>query len=208
MVMNNRNRRRMPFYISLMAMVVFIAVYFFLRRFDASDAAEVIVTILAIIAGVAFWLEYHKNGQINEAQFVVELNNSFITDEKMNKVEHKLEKYYYLVRKGQTDLVEEYAKALEQVWDIRGEERQDLVNYLVHLESVATLVKDNVIRIKSINDLMGYRFFIATNNPVVQRLELAEYKEFYRGIYEVYPEWAKTMGGDMPMSENRLVKSA
>lgn len=200
----NRKLRRTPFLISLIAIAVFVAVYFYLRRFNASDAAEVIVTTLAIIAGVAFWLEYHRNGQINAAQFMIELNNQFLNDEKMNRVEHRLEQFYYLLRNKRFDDAEAYKNTLEKVWDIRADERQDLVNYLVHLESIATLVKNDVIRIKAINDLMGYRFFIAVNNPVVQKLELEEYGEYYRGIFEIYPEWAKVIGDDMPMPEYRL----
>ena len=67
---------------------------------------------------------------------------------------------------------------------MESKKHQDLVNYLVHLEGVAALVNNGVLRISAINDLMAYRFFIAVNNPVVQELELKPFKEYYKGIYK------------------------
>ncbi len=197
-------RKHRPLYLSIVAMAVFILVYFYLRRFNPSDASEVIVTVLAIVAGVSFWLEYHRNSQINEAQFIVELNNQFLNDEKMTRVEHHLEQFYHLVKGGKSAEAEAFAEELEAIYDIGKDERQDLVNYLVHLEGVATLVEDNVLRLKSITDLMAYRYFIAVNNPVVQKLELLEYKEFYKGIFAIYESWAKVVGAEMPLAEYRL----
>ena len=83
------------------------------------------------------------------------------------------------------------------------------MNYLVHLEGVATMVNTGILRLNTINDLMAYRFFIAVNNPIVQELELHKYKEYYKGIYDLYPLWAKRIRKDMPLKEtelNRLVE--
>lgn len=197
---------RRPYYITLIALVVFIGAYFYLLHFNPDSASEIVVTILTIIAGVAFWLEYHHNSKVNEAQFVMELNNQFITDEKMVMVEHILEQYYALVKKNPS---KEQLKAEEEKirnhFDIEKPERQDLVNYLVHLEGMATLVNTGVLRIKTISDLMAYRFFIAVNNPVVQELELNEYREYYKGIEQLYDRWSNDVK-DMPLRESAWKK--
>lgn len=65
---------------------------------------------------------------------------------------------------------------MRSMFGIDKPDRQSLVNYLVHLEGVATLVNTGVLRLKTINDLMAYRYFIAVNNPVVQELELNNYQ--------------------------------
>ena len=49
---------------------------------------------LAIFTAVAFFLEYHQNNKLNEAQFVIDLNNQFLNEGKMASVEHDLEKYF------------------------------------------------------------------------------------------------------------------
>lgn len=52
-------------YIILIVSVLCIAIYSSLRKTNASDAPEIVVTILAIIECVAFWLGYHHNSQVN-----------------------------------------------------------------------------------------------------------------------------------------------
>lgn len=189
-----RFKRHTPYYITLIATILFIGIYFYLRHFKPDAASEIVVTVLAIVAGVAFWLEYHHNSKVNEAQFVMELNNQFLTDEKMVKVEHKLEQFYALVKNGASlDVINKAKAEMETQYDIEKDERQDLVNYLVHLEGVATLVTTGVLKISTISDLMSYRYFIAVNNPVVQKLELEPYREFYKGIDQLYDNWKKTV---------------
>lgn len=197
-------KRNTPYYISFIAMIVFIGVYLYLQHSNPGSASDIVITILAIIAGVAFWLEYHHNSKVNEAQFVMELNNQFVSDEKMVMVEHKLEQYYALVKNREDkEIITEKEKKLRDDFDIDKKERQDLVNYLVHLEGVATLVNTGVLKITTISNLMAYRFFIAVNNPVVQELELNEYREYYKGIEELYDKWHTK---DMPLSETAWKK--
>ena len=184
---------------------------------------------LAIFTAVAFFLEYHQNNKLNEAQFVIDLNNQFLNEGKMAAIEHDLEKYFNAAFRssshsrssapssfstddekmngtvnakeaGKEAIVEE----LRTKYAMESKKHQDLVNYLVHLEGVAALVNNGVLRISAINDLMAYRFFIAVNNPVVQELELKPFKEYYKGIYKLYPEWAKKMKS-VPLRENELV---
>ena len=50
---------------------------------------ETVATILAIIAAVAFWLEYHENKLLNEAQFIMELNEQFLCDSNLSDFDTK-----------------------------------------------------------------------------------------------------------------------
>lgn len=94
---------------------------------------------------------------------------------------------------------------LELDLDIDSHERQELVNYLVHLESVASLVNTRTLRLEAISDLVAYRYFIAVNNPYVQKYELIPYKEYYAGCYKIYNKWKKLMEDKnmtVPMGKN------
>ena len=91
-------------------------------------------------------------------------------------------------------LKERIEKAFEDKFKIENREHQDLVNYLVHLEGIAALVKTKVLSISTIINLMSYRYFIAMNNPIVQRMELKQYPEFYRGCIGIYNDWVNAMG--------------
>ena len=150
---------------------------------------ETVATIIAIITAVAFWLEYHENKLLNEAQFIMELNEQFLGDDHLSDIEWELEKYYTRFQKGQ--LTEEYCQAFEQQFDQENMKRQHLVNYLVHLEGIAALVNSGVLHLDAIDDLMSYRYFVAVNNPIVRKLELDEYPDYYKGCLGIYADWVE-----------------
>jgi len=159
--------------------------------FEWKWLTEVFATGIAIVTAVAFWLEYRENKLLNEAQFITDLNEQFIGNEKMSEVEWELEKFYNKYKNKR--LTEEDKEAFRSKYDIENKERQYLVNYLVHLEGVAALVKNGFLHIETIDDLMSYRYFIAMNNPIVQDLELCQYPDFYKGCYEIYDVWVKEL---------------
>jgi len=171
---------------------------------------ETVATIIAIVAAVAFWLEYHENKLLNEAQFIMELNEQFLSDSNLSEVEWELEKYYNRSRKN--TLTKEYEEEFEKHFDSEKRERQHLVNYLVHLEGIAALVNNGVIHLDAIDDLMSYRYFVAVNNPIVQKIELLEYPEYYKGCIGIYDAWVEELlrqGITPPMyhkKKNKLTK--
>lgn len=122
-------------FILIMLLIVFLYMggqYFF----EFEWLTETVATILAIIAAVAFWLEYHENELLNEAQFIADLNEQFISNEHMSDVEWDLEKFYNKCKEGI------FTEEFERKYDINKRERQYLINYLVHCEGVAALVKN------------------------------------------------------------------
>lgn len=152
---------------------------------------ETVATIIAIVAAVAFWLEYHENKLLNEAQFIMELNEQFLSDSNLSDVEWELEKYYNRYRKNA--LTREYEEKFEEHFDSEKRQRQHLVNYLVHLEGIAALINNGVIHLDAIDDLMSYRYFVAVNNPIVQKMELLEYPDYYKGCIGIYDAWVKRL---------------
>ena len=189
-------KRQKPIIFTILGSAFIIAVYLYFRH--QGIETSIIIDCLAIFTAVAFFLEYHQNNRVNEGQFVIDLNNQFINEGNLAVVEHDLEMYYThpdeREKRGNTFL-EKYA--LEKL------EHQDFVNYLVHLEGIAALVNDGVLRLSAIDDLMAYRYFIAVNNPVVQKFELIPYQDYYQGLIKLFPKWAE-MNKSMPMSETRL----
>ena len=68
---------------------------------------------------------------------------------------------------------------------------QKLINYLVHMEGLAAIVQTGVLHLDVIDDLFAYRFFIAVNNPVIQRNELLPYANFYQGCFRLSKLWTE-----------------
>lgn len=190
-----RRKRQSRHRIRLVILVITVisCLYILGQRFcDWERLTETVATLLAIVAAVAFWLEYHENKLLNEAQFIMELNEQFLSDSNLSEVEWELEKYYNRYRKN--EITEEYKEEFAKKFDLKKRERQYLVNYLVHLEGIAALVNNGVIHLDAIDDLMSYRYFIAVNNSVVQDLELLEYPEYYKGCFGIYDDWVEELG--------------
>ena len=185
-----RNGVRKFWYIFIM---VLLAVIYLCGQqfFEWEWLTEVFATLIAIVTVVAFWLEYNENKLLNEAQFITDLNEQFIGNDKMSDVEWELEKFFNKYKDNK--LADEDFTELRQKYDIENQQRQNLVNYLVHLEGIAALVKNKVLHIETIDDLMSYRYFIAMNNPVVQELELCQYPDFYKGCFGIYEDWVKEL---------------
>lgn len=133
--------------------------------------------------------------KIQQATFIKDFNQAFIANSEMATVERKLEEYYDAFRKKQNEESEEgdleaAAKELEVWFGKPGtENRQALINYLVYLEGLATVIRNEAMKIENVDSLMGYRFFLAVNNPVVQDLELLAFPHDYREIHELYNNW-------------------
>lgn len=70
-------------------------------------------------------------------------------------------------------------------------EYQMLINYLVYLESFAPLVLTGQVKLVDIDDTFGYRYFIAMNNPIVQKYELLKEADYYCGCIRLYEKWLK-----------------
>ena len=121
-------------------------------------------------------IQEHQN-YIQEATFILKYNQDFIQDSNMNEVVSLLEQQVFYGRK-------------EPIID--DSNRQMFVNYLVYLEGMAPLIHEGILTIEHIDDLMAYRFFLAVNNPEIQRDQLCrpEFCAYYKGIYKTYKRWA------------------
>ena len=147
----------------------------------------------------ARYRELKKEAEIKHAQIDTEnLENEFlkIFEEAriitMVKDETGTEKYDRSKEKKQPDcLSQEHQSEDKKHSDCLSQEYQSIVNYLVYLEGFSALINQEIVDIKDVDDLFGYRFFIAMNNPVIQEFELRAYKPYYRGCYSAYKKWSK-----------------
>ncbi len=182
-------------WIVILAVIIAVLAYVTVSvREYSSNLSEVITTSAAIAAAGGLAYEFRRDKRLNEAQFLLSLNDQFIGNKEMTKVEQALECYNYaFLETGK-------APKLGLELDIDDDDRQRLINYLVHLEGIATIVRKGVIDLETMEDLLAYRFFIAVNNPVVQEKELYRYPEYYRGIFELHEKWT-----DRWIKENRVI---
>ena len=76
--------------IIILIITVIVCLYLLGQYFwDWDWLTETVATIIAIVAAVAFWLEYHENKLLNEAQFIMELNEQFLSDSNLSDFDTK-----------------------------------------------------------------------------------------------------------------------
>lgn len=139
-----------------------------------------------------------RHADVEEEQFVLEFNRSFIENKQLTEIERYLE-----CRVSGLDYGE--VKSL-------ADKHQDLINYLVYLEGFSSCILSKTVKLERVDNLFAYRFFVAMNNPEVQSLELIPYAQYYRGCYQLFAQWmdyrVKTFreekNGDIPMFNTAL----
>lgn len=176
--------------------VVIIAYWIASYLLPLDEYTKRITTTTTLIAAVVLWLQMKRGERLNESNFIMNLNNQFVSNKDMTLVEHELEQCF----NQYTVLLEEDGDvSLEDLKQLRlglsssrtSEDCQKLINYLVYLEALSALVSRRILHLDVIDDLFSYRFFIAVNNPIVQQNELHPYKPYYEGIYKLSEEWTK-----------------
>ena len=211
--------------IFLICMAVVIIGYFVLLVLYKTDAispnidpvSKVVSTLTTLIAAVAFWLQFKRTERLNEANFIKDLNNQYITNKDMGYIEHQLELYfiqYSACLGNRKQLSQEEIGKIHLGIDLSrtSDDCQKMVNYLAYMECLAAVEGRNVLHLDVIDDLFSYRFFVAVNNPVVQENDFLPYKEYYEGVFRLSQKWVENhrkRGIAIPMeqfclSEERL----
>ena len=144
------------------------------------QAAAGIISAILIVFQLSEDRESQKHlADIQEADFIFRYNQSFIDNERIASVQNLLvqELNRDLYGPGRTNNV------------IDDSNRQDVVTYLVYLESLAPMVINNIMSLDKLDDLLSLRFFLAVNNPEVQEKHLLKYPNDYRGCFKLYKIW-------------------
>jgi len=153
---------------------------------NCSDEAGVIVSAVeGLVACIAAGLVLYQlqigdestrhQTKVEQAEFILEYNRSFIENEKMTEMERYMECMLTGVDRGSVNTMVAH--------------RQDMINYLVYLEGLASCVHQEVLKLEEMDDLFAYRFFLAMNHPEVQSIDLIPYATYYRGCFLLYEKW-------------------
>jgi len=140
---------------------------------DYQYISTIVATVVAAMGILGVCIQLKKDADIKEAEFLTDYNFVFLTTEKFVRMEKRLE----------------LSRKTGQSINFTEEDRQDLIDYLVYLESFAPLVLNKMVRLSIVDDLFGYRYFLAVNNREVQDFELCQEAEYYRGCFKLYSVW-------------------
>jgi hypothetical protein len=171
--------------IALVFLLVIIA--FCLSRADklgskhvniAEKTLDLIAKITAAGGVIVLAYQFKREKDLSEADFILRLNQDFITNSQIVRIYTLLEQSK---EEGQKTNV------------FSDDDIIDMANYLCFFEPFKKLIDAGIIDIKTIDPIMAYRFFLATNNRFMQEMLLCKKgKEIaWAAIYGLHDEWRK-----------------
>lgn len=140
----------------------------------SSLIASLTTTITAIIGAVALFIQFKKDKQVNQAEFILEFGKEFYDTYNLARLQSKIEHA-------------EEDKSIQ----LDSSDTDDIIHYLTWCEELANLVEQNVIKISQFENIFSYRFFLITNNKFVQETELVPYHFDWNGVYRLHYQWCK-----------------
>ena len=137
------------------------------------DVIQIASLLSAVIGVILLAVEISQSRKITEADFIAELNASFVTNEDYKRAYTMFENYDF-----------------ENLPDL-DMENIHISNYLTFFETFQLLLESETLSMRLLNDLFGYRFFLAVHNPFVQRKKLVKSPENFVNLYRLEREWIK-----------------
>lgn len=134
------------------------------------EAGSLVLTLVSVYLLV---IEIYQSRKINEADFIADLNTTFVTNPDYKKAYTFFESYDF---EDQPDI---------------GISNVDISNYLTFFETFQLLIENGTLSIEMLDDLFGYRFFIAVHNPYVQRRKLVRSPNNFRNLYKLEKTWTE-----------------
>lgn len=163
-----KNKTKIMGYI---VVIVFCAGLATLSITEHIDFIQYFSLIAAVLGVVLLAVEIYQSRKITEAEFLANLNASFVSNEDYKRAYTLFENYDF-----------------EKLPDI-GLDNIYISNYLTFFEIFQLLIERGTLTIDMLNDLFGYRFFIAVHNPYVQKKKLVKSPDNFRNLYLLEKEW-------------------
>lgn len=166
-----------------------------------SPFIETLANVAAAGGLIALFLQFKRERDLSEADFLLRINQDFMANESASRIYKMLENSK---NEGQ------------QVNPFKQNDIIDMANYLTYFEPFYSLLSRKILKIESIDPVIAYRFFLATNNRFMQQMLLCvEHKESaFESIYRLHynlvkyrkKEKKEIWQNDFTLSKNKCYK--
>lgn len=136
---------------------------------------DIIAKVAATGSLIGLLYQFKRERDLNEADFIININQSFITN-------HKIVEVYQLL---------ESSKEEGQKTDLFSDKNiSEVANYISFFDPLDSLLERKIVNINTI-DILAYRFFLATNNKYIQESLLARQgkENAWISIYKLHKKW-------------------
>lgn len=152
---------------------VLLSLFFVYLYTDTSQVfADIIALLSTLLGAFASIVEFRKNNAVTLSNDILSIYEAFNEVPTNKEIQYKLE----CLKRRDKNLFNEN--------DITG-----IRNYLNYFNGVAHLILANDIKIKNINTILGYRFFLIMNCPYIQDLEIIPNAHAYRPCIQLHKKW-------------------
>ncbi len=157
-----------------------------------TEAAVGAFSLIATLIGTLFVaFELKNSSEVTCCEMLINLNNYFHDSDRLMKVYAALDNAYL------------WGKNDEEVW--QDVEDSDVQFFCTFFENLSLLVKHKIAKIKDLDDLFGYRFFLFMNNPHVQEKYLLTTSSSFANLFELYTLWMAFRDEENKVKEVRPV---
>lgn len=148
-----------------------ITVLYFIINVDSKIGStyffELITALTAILGIFSLVFQSSRSKNLDEAQFIVNLNLEYLKDTDNQKFLDALE------------VVDELDDSLTKIG----------AKYFDFFEPLYILIDKQILHISILDELFCYRFFAVVNNPMIQKHVIFPHKEFYKNICKLHKLW-------------------
>ena len=167
-------KKKIALYLAISILVLSLISTLFLNEGLAGQVTTVITVITALIGAIALFIQFKRDKDVNQANFIMEYDKFFHETTGDDEVMAALEEYQAGNKKALTK-----------------EMKLGIINYLVWCESLSVLIQREVMDFDTIDNVYSYRFFVIVNNKWIQKNELGPCAEYYKGVYYLHYAWTK-----------------
>lgn len=141
-----------------------------------AEAAIGLFSLVGTIIGAVFVVvELRNSNDVTCCQTLIELNNYFHDNERLMKVYSVLDKAHV------------WNKNDKDAW--KNVDDQDVEFFCTFFENLYLLVEHHIARIKDLDNIFGYRFFLFMNNTYIQEKYLLTTSSSYVNLFKLYELW-------------------
>lgn len=141
-----------------------------------AEAAVGVFSLIGTIIGAVFVvIELKNTNDVTCCQMLIDLNNYFHDSEKLMHVYTVLDKVHL------------WSENQEEVWKDVAD--QDVEFFCTFFENLYLLVEHKIARIKDLDNIFGYRFFLFMNNTHIQEKYLLTTSSGFVNLFKLYDLW-------------------
>ena len=193
MIKRKFKKQGLPVIVIILAIALIITCISFIKTLMSLSGESILSIIISAFETVGLLVsliiavqQLNDSKEIARADFLVELNRAF------TESEGNLELYTALQSCLDSDCeLENECKSDQNTRCCLNISKVTVSNYLTFFETIYLLLCNNVISFDMIDDLFGYRFFLAVHSKFVQQMKLAPQPENFKNIFCLEYEWMR-----------------